>query len=113
MTTYLEIILLFWQLGLVDTFNQSWIKIGSWYEKILVTMAARTFFTISLKVLLESFTGRGTSYQFIKADQITAKGIKQILTFPSFRSTSSGFAITIDSILNPMVCSSVGSKIEN
>lgn len=65
MTTYLETILLFWQLLLVDTFGQSWIKIGSEYEAILVTVAARNFFKISPKVLLESVLGLGTSYQFI------------------------------------------------
>ena len=101
--------LLFWQLGLIDTFSmiQFCINTGSQYGAIVVASAAGNFSDIGPKVLLEPIIGLGTSYQLIRAAQIAAERRARIATLAAFLSTSGVSAVTTD----PATNAAVGSKI--
>jgi hypothetical protein len=113
MPNYLKTMLLFWQLGLVDTFTmiQFFIKTGSQYGAIVVAAAAGNFSDIGPKVLLEPVFGLGTSYQFIKAAQTAAERKARIATLAAFLATSAGSAITTNPATNAAVGGAIASKI--
>ena len=64
MTTSLELMFFFWQVGLVDTFSmiQFCINTGSQYGAIVLAAAAGNVSDIGPKVLLEPVLGLGTGY---------------------------------------------------
>ena len=98
MATSSELMLFFWQVGLVDTFSliQFCINTGSQYGAIVAASAAGNFSDIGPKVLFEPIIGLGTSYQFIIAAQTAAEQRAYIATLKAFLSTSGASAVTID-----------------
>ena len=103
MPTSLQLMLFFWQVGLVDTFSfiQFCINSGTQYGAIVVASAAGNFSDIGLKVLFEPIIGLGTSYQFIRAAQTEAERRARIATLAAFLSTSGASIVTLD----PAECS--------
>ena len=69
MSNYLKMIVLLWQLVLVDTFSMIhfFINAGLQYGTIVGLSAGGNFSEIGPKVLLEPLFGLATGYQFIKA----------------------------------------------
>ena len=112
MPTSLQLMLFFWQVGLVDTFSfiQFCINSGTQYGAIVLASAAGNFSEISPKVLFEPIIGLGTSYQFIRAAQTEAERRARILTLAAFLSTSAS-TVTLDPATNVAVGSAVASKI--
>ena len=98
MATSSELMLFFWQVGLVDTFSviQFCINIGSQYVAIVAASAVGNFSDIGPKVLFEPIIGLGTSYQFIIAAQTAAEQRAYIATLKAFLSTSGASTVTID-----------------
>ena len=113
MPTSLKLMLVFWQVGLVDTFSmiQFCLNAGTQYGAIVVASAAGNFSDIGPKVLLEPIIGLGTSYQFIRAAQTAAEQRARIATIAAFFSTSLASAATTDPATNGAVGSAVASKI--
>ena len=76
MTYYqFQLLMIFWQIGLVDTFNvlKLCVNCGSQYVSIVLSSAAGNFSDIGPKVLLEPVLGLGTGYQFVKAAATAAE----------------------------------------
>jgi hypothetical protein len=69
MTISLQLVLFFYQMGLINTFAliKFCVNSGTQYAAIVVASSSGNFFSIGLKVLFEPITGFTTSYHFIKA----------------------------------------------
>ena len=113
MPTSLKLMLFFWQVRLIDTFDliKFCINTGSQYGAIVVASAAGNFPDIGPKVLFEPIIGLGTSYQFIIAAQTAAERRARIATLAAFLSTSVASAFRTDPATNAAVGSVVVSKI--
>lgn len=113
MGTSFKLMLLFWQVGLVDTFSllQFCINSGSQYGAIVIASTAGNFSDIGPKVLLEPIIGLGTSFKFIKAAQTVAERRARIATIAAFLSTSGTSAFTTDPATNAAVGGAIASKI--
>jgi hypothetical protein len=66
--TQFQILMLFWRMGIVDTFSiiKVYVNYGSQYICVVVSSAAGNFSDINPNVLLQPVLGFGTSYQFVK-----------------------------------------------
>ena len=107
-----QLLLIFWQMGLVDTFSvlKLCINCGSQYGGIVVTSAAGNFSEIGSKVLLEPVLGLGTGYQFVKAAATAAERRQRVATLASFLASSVG-ALTTDPTTNGAVGAAIAAKI--
>lgn len=81
-----QLLMLFWQMGIVDTFNvlKLFINCGSQYVGIVLSSAAGNFSDIGPKVLLEPVLGLGTGYQFVKVAATVAERRQRIATLAFF-----------------------------
>jgi hypothetical protein len=77
-STSLQLVLFFYQMGLIDTFTliQFCVNSGTQYAAVVLGAASGNFSDIGLKVLFEPITGFGTGYQFIKAAKTLAERYK-------------------------------------
>ena len=107
-----QLLMIFWQLGLVDTFNvlKLCVNCGSQYVGIVLSSAAGNFSDIGPKVLLEPVLGLGTGYQFVKAAATAAERRQRIATLASFLAASGG-ALSTDPTTNGAIGAAVASKI--
>jgi hypothetical protein len=82
MTISLQLVLFFYQMGLINTFTliQFYINSVTQYAAIVVASASGNSSSIGLKVLFEPITGFTTSYQFIKAAETLAERKIRIAT---------------------------------
>jgi len=96
--TQFQILMLFWNMGLVDTFSviKLCINCGSQYVGVVLSSAAGNFSDIGPKVLFEPVLGLGTGYQFVKAASSAARTkpassfiLETISIFPSVTSDCS------------------------
>ena len=83
----LKLMVLFYQLGMVDTFTfvQFCINSGAQYASIVLVIsvlasASGNFSSISPKMLLEPITGLEISYQYIQAGKTVAERQARIAT---------------------------------
>jgi hypothetical protein len=62
-----QLLMIFWQLGLVETFNviKLCVNGGSQYLGVILSSAAGNTTQLGVKTVLEPILGFGTSYQFI------------------------------------------------
>ena len=104
--------MLFWNMGLVDTFSviKLCINCGSQYASVVLSSAAGNFSDIGPKVLFEPVLGLGTGYQFVKAAATAAERRQRIATLASFLAASAG-AVNTDPTTNAAIGSAVASKI--
>jgi len=104
--------MLFWNIGLVDTFNvlKICLNCGSQYMSIVGTSAVGNSTDLGIKSLLEPILGLGTSYQFVQAAATAVERRQRIATLASFLAASAG-ALTTDPPTNRAMGSAVGSKI--
>jgi len=107
-----QLLMIFWKLGLVDTFNvvKLCLNCGSQYIGVVLSLAAGNFSEIGPKALLEPVLGFGTSYQFVQAAATTAERRQRIATLASFLAASGG-ALTTDPTTNGAIGAAVASKI--
>lgn len=112
--TYMQfqILMLFWNIGLVDTFSvlKLCVNCGSQYIGVVLSSAAGNFSDIGPKVLFEPVLGLGTSYQFVKAAATVAERRQRIATLASFLAASGG-ALSTDPTTNGAMGAAVASKI--
>jgi len=110
--TQFQILMLFWNMGLVDTFSviKLCINCGSQYAGVVLSSAAGNFSDIGPKVLFEPVLGLGTGYQFVKAAATAAERRQRIATLASFLAASAG-AVNTDPTTNAAMGSAVASKI--
>ena len=106
-----QLLMIFWQLGLVDTFNviKLCVNGGSQYLGVILSSAAGNTTQLGVKTLLEPILGLGISYQFIMAVDAVERH-KRIATLASFLSASAG-ALTTDPTTNAAMGAAVASKI--
>jgi hypothetical protein len=64
-----QLLMIFWQLGLVDTFSvlKLCVNGGSQYVGIVLSSAAGNYSDLGITSLVEPTLGLGTSYKFVKA----------------------------------------------
>ncbi len=107
-----QLLMIFWQLGLVDTFNviKLCVNGGSQYLGVILSSAAGNTTQLGVKTLLEPILGFGTSYQFIMAAANAVERRQRIATLASFLSASAG-ALTTDPTTNAAMGAAVASKI--
>jgi len=107
-----QILLLFWNMGFVDTFSvlKLCINCGSQYVGVVLSSAAGNFSDIGPKVLFEPILGLGTSYQFVKAAATAAERRQRIATLAYFLAASGG-AVNTDPTTNAAIGAAVTSKI--
>lgn len=112
-TASVKLMVFFWQIGLIDTFNliQFCVNTGSQYGAVVAASAGGNFSDISLKVLFKTIIGLVTSYQFIRAAKTVVERRVRIATLASFLATSGTAAATTDSATNVVIGGAVGSKI--
>ena len=110
--TQFQILMLFWNLGLVDTFSvlKLCINCGSQYMSIVGTAAVGNSSDLGIKTLLEPVLGLGTSYQFVKAAATAAERRQRIATLASFLAASVT-SVTTDPNTSIAIGAAVGSKI--
>ena len=110
--TQFQILMLFWNMGFVDTFSvlKLCINCGSQYVGVVLSSAAGNFSDIGPKVLFEPVFGLGTSYQFVKAAATAAERRQRIATLASFLAASAG-AVNTDPTTNAAIGAAVASKI--
>jgi len=110
--TQFQILMLFWNMGLVDTYSvlKLCINCGSQYLGVVLASAAGNFSDIGPKVLFEPVLGLGTGYQFVKAAATAAEKRQRIATLASFLAASAG-ALNTDPTTNAAIGSAVASKI--
>jgi hypothetical protein len=96
--------MLFWNMGLVDTFSviKLCINCGSQYVGVVLSSAAGNFSDIGPKVLFEPVLGLGTGYQFVKAAATAAERRQRIATLASFLAASAG-AVNTDPTTNAAI----------
>lgn len=86
--TYIEfyILMLFWNIGLVDTFSVLKLSVncGSQYMGVVLPSTAGNFSDIWPKVLFEPLLGLGTSYQFVKVAATVVERRQKIITLACF-----------------------------
>ena len=106
--TQFQILMLFWNMGLVDTYSvlKLCINCGSQYVGVVLSSAAGNFSDIGPKVLFEPVLGLGTGYQFVKAAATAAERRQRIATLASFLA-----AVNTDPTTNAAIGSAVASKI--
>jgi len=106
-----QLLMIFWQLGLVDTFSviKLCVNGGSQYLGVILSSAAGNTTQLGVKTLLEPILGLGTSYQFIMAANAVERH-KRIAILASFLSASAG-ALTTDPTTNAAMGAAVASKI--
>ena len=99
--TQFQILMLFWHIGLVDTFNVLKICLngGSQYLSIVGTSAVGNASDFGIKSLLEPILGLGTSYQFVQSAATIAEKRQRVATLAAFLS-SSICALTTDPATN-------------
>jgi len=104
--------MLFWNIGLVDTFSvlKLCINCGSQYMSIVGTAAIGNSSDLGIKTLLEPVLGLGTSYQFVKAAATTAERRQRIATLASFLAASAT-SVTTDPNTNIAIGAAVRNKI--
>ena len=110
--TQFQILMLFWNIGLVDTFNvvKICLNYGSQYISIVGISYIGNSTDLGIKTLLEPILSLGTSYQFVNQIGITAFERRQrIATLDFFLSASVG-ALTTDFVTNIAMRSAVESK---
>lgn len=110
--TQFQILMLFWNMGLVDTFSvlKLCINCGSQYVGVVLSSATGNFSDIGPKVLFEPVLGLGTSYQFVKAAATAAERRQRIATLASFLAASGG-ALNTDPTTNAAIGAAVANKI--
>lgn len=113
MTTSLQLMFFFWQVGIVDNFRiiQFCINTGSQYGAIVIAAAAGNFSDIGRKVLFEPVLGLSTSYQYIKAVERRAIIATLLALYLYLSHTSGASAVTIDPATNAAIGSAIASKI--
>ena len=108
-----QLLMIFWQLGLVDTFSviKLCINGGSQYLGVVLSSAAGNTTQLGVKTVLEPVLGLVTSYRFVNEIGITAfERRKRIATLASFLSASAG-ALTTDPTTNAAMGAAIASKI--
>ena len=107
-----QLVLLFWKLGLVDTFNalRICINCGSQYMSVVGASAAGNPADLGIKLLLEPILGLGTSWQFVQAAATAVERRQRVAALASFFAASAG-ALTTDPATNIAMGATVGSKI--
>ena len=110
--TQFQILMLFWNLGLIDSFSvlKLCINCGSQYMSIVGTATVGNSSDLGIKTLLEPVIGLGTSYQFVKAAATAAERPQRIATLAAFLPTSITTTAT-DPNTNIAVGAAIGSKI--
>jgi hypothetical protein len=112
-STSLQLVLFFYQMGLIDTFTliQFCVNSGTQYAAVVLGAASGNFSDIGLKVLFEPITGFGTGYQFIKAAKTLAERKTRIATLAAFLSTSTLSVTQLDPATNAAVGAAISTKI--
>jgi len=108
-----QLLMLFWQLGLVDTFNvikKLCVNGGAQYMGVVLASAAGNTTELGGKTLFEPIIGFGTSYQFIMAAASVVERRQRIATLASFLGASVG-ALTSDPTTNAALGGVIASKI--
>ena len=107
-----QLLMIFWQLGLVDTFSviKLCVNGGSQYLGVILSSAAGNTTQLGVKTVLEPILGFGTSYQFIMAAANAVERRQRIAILASFLSASAG-ALTTDPTTNAAMGAAVASKI--
>lgn len=107
-----QLLMLFWNLGLVDTFNviKLCVNCGSQYMGIVLSSAAGNTSELGIKSALEPILGFGTSYQFVRTAATAVERRQRIATLASFLAASGG-ALTTDPTTNAAMGAAVASKI--
>jgi hypothetical protein len=107
-----QLLMIFWQLGLVNTFNvlKLCVNGGSQYLGVILSSAAGNTTQLGVKTVLEPILGFGTSYQFIMAAANAVERRQRIATLASFLAASAG-ALTTDPTTNAAMGAAVASKI--
>ena len=107
-----QLLMIFQQLGLVDTFNviKLCVNGGSQYLGVILSSAAGNTTQLDVKTVLEPILGFSTSYQFIMAAANAVERRQRIATLASFLSASAG-ALTTDPTTNAAMGAAVTSKI--
>lgn len=110
--TQFQILMLFWNMGFVDTFSvlKLCINCGSQYVGVVLSSAAGNFSDIGPKVLFEPVLGLGTGYQFVKAAATAAERRQRIATLACFLAASAG-AVNTDPTTNAAIGAAVASKV--
>ena len=95
--TQFQILMLFWNMSLVDTFSilKICLNCGSQYMSIVGTAAVGNSSDLGIKTLLEPVFGLGTSYQFVRAAATAVERRQRIATLASFL-VASAASITTD-----------------
>ena len=107
-----QLLMLFWNLGLVDTFSviKLCVNCGSQYMGVVLSSAAGNTTELGIKSVLEPILGFGTSYQFVMAAATAIERRQRIATLASFLAASGG-ALTTDPTTNAAMGAAVASKI--
>ena len=94
--TAMKIMILLWQLGIVDslTFLQFCINCGAQYTGLTLAEAAGCMNDIGPSVLLAPLQGLGTSYQYVRAAQVGMERRARIATLASFMAMSGRATLT-------------------
>ena len=109
--TQFQILMLFWNMGLVDTFNvvKICLNCGSQYMSIVGTSAVGNSSDLGIKTLVEPILGLGTSYQFVQAAATAVERRQRIATLASFLAASAA-SITTDPATNIAIGSAVANN---
>ena len=106
-----QLLMLFWNLGLVNTFSviKLCVNCGSQYMGVVLSSAAGNTTELGIKSVLEPILGFGISYQFVMAAAAIERH-QRIATLASFLAASGG-ALTTDPTTNAAMGAAVASKI--
>ena len=112
MSKEFQLLMIFWNLGLVDTFSvvKLCVNCGSQYMGVVLSSAAGNSSDLGITSLLEPILGLGTSYQFVQVAATAVERRQRIATLAAFFAASGG-ALTTDPKTNAAIGASVASKI--
>jgi len=85
-----QLLMIFWKLGLVDTFSvlKLCVNCGSQYMGVVLSFVAENSNDLAITSLSEPILGLGTSYQFVQAAATAAERRQRIATLASFLAAS-------------------------
>lgn len=107
-----QLLMLFWNLGLVDTLGmiKLCVNCGSQYLGVVLSSAAGNTTDLGVKSLLEPILGLGTSFNFVRSAATIVERRQRIATLASFLAASGG-ALTTDPTTNAAMGAAIASKI--